>query len=598
MPTTTNLELPYIAAAQAQKHVTHNEALRMLDAVVQIGVESGSLTTPPATPVDGDRYIVASAATGAWSGRDHMVAAYQDNTWAFYEPRPGWLAWIADEQLLRAWNGTAWIEAGGGGSSFNPTPLVGVNSTADTNNRLTVSSAASLFNHDGNGHRLKVNKATATDTASILFQTGYSGRAEMGLAGDDDYRFKVSPDGTAWYEAIVIDKDTGAVTLPNTTIGGNPGGTTGQLQFNSSGAFGGMIGTAWNATKRQLRIDAAAASLDTATLTLSKTGGSSSVIDLVYDYSGKVLRVLGPPDQANNTPVTYIGDGGDIRTRAWIVASGSSSGTGDGYQLLEALPSGTYPQMVSIWADVAYALTTRVFNANGGYHHVAVDRTGMFRFMQPENGGLQWGSGLSTPTMDTGLWRTAAAELSVGNATEGDATGTLKASRFVIADTINAAIKKPTAAIDGLPTVFVGTPGTVHADGAIATTTLALGNSGANGKWDNTAVQQHRGDSRIAWSSVADNATGAKDTGLLRAGAGVLAINNGSATGTTFRDLRLRNIFGNGATATGGGSGVVALANATTVPTSNPTGGGVLYAEAGTLKWRGSSGTVTTIAAA
>ncbi|MEU5668954.1 hypothetical protein ABZ749_01025 [Micromonospora sp. NPDC047753] len=51
-------------------------------------------------------------------------------------------------------------------------------------------------------------------------------------------------------------------------------------------------------------------------------------------------------------------------------------------------------------------------------------------------------------------------------------------------------------------------------------------------------------------------------------------------------------------TSLGGGVGVVGVGNATTVPASNPTGGGVLYAEGGALKWRGSSGTVTTIAAA
>lgn len=48
----------------------------------------------------------------------------------------------------------------------------------------------------------------------------------------------------------------------------------------------------------------------------------------------------------------------------------------------------------------------------------------------------------------------------------------------------------------------------------------------------------------------------------------------------------------------GGGAGVIGLANASTVPASNPTGGGVLYTEAGALKYRGSGGTVTTIAAA
>ena len=49
------------------------------------------------------------------------------------------------------------------------------------------------------------------------------------------------------------------------------------------------------------------------------------------------------------------------------------------------------------------------------------------------------------------------------------------------------------------------------------------------------------------------------------------------------------------------GSGVgsvLGLANATTVPSSNPVAGGVIYVESGVLKYRGSSGTVTTLAIA
>lgn len=45
----------------------------------------------------------------------------------------------------------------------------------------------------------------------------------------------------------------------------------------------------------------------------------------------------------------------------------------------------------------------------------------------------------------------------------------------------------------------------------------------------------------------------------------------------------------------GGGIGVIGITNANTVPTTNPTGGGILYVEAGALKYRGSGGTVTTI---
>lgn len=48
----------------------------------------------------------------------------------------------------------------------------------------------------------------------------------------------------------------------------------------------------------------------------------------------------------------------------------------------------------------------------------------------------------------------------------------------------------------------------------------------------------------------------------------------------------------------GGGVKVIGIGNAGTNPSTNPTGGGVLYVDAGALKYRGSSGTVTTLGAA
>ena len=78
---TTHLLLPYILAAQAQKHVTHNEALRILDGLVQLSVLDRDLTAPPGSPADGDRYIVASGATGDWAGWDLNVALWTDGAW-------------------------------------------------------------------------------------------------------------------------------------------------------------------------------------------------------------------------------------------------------------------------------------------------------------------------------------------------------------------------------------------------------------------------------------------------------------------------------------------------------------------------------------
>jgi len=323
---TPNLGLPFLMAAQAQKHVTHNEALRALDALVHLAVIDRDLTSPPGSPEEGDRYIVAAGATAAWEGHELEIAAYQDAGWAFFVPRAGWRSWVGDEEILAVWDGSAWSPVGGGGGSggdmlasvYDPgnaagdafdmdnmvegadtkimtadersklagieagadvtdaanvatagalmvgglgsvtqpydsdlaaiaaltttshgrallslvdaaalaaaaglaasdTPQfagVGINATADTTNRLAIAGAASLFNHAGAGHQQKINKAAAGDTASVLYQTGFEGRAEIGLTGDDDFHFKVSPDGSAWNEAILIDKETGKVDLP------------------------------------------------------------------------------------------------------------------------------------------------------------------------------------------------------------------------------------------------------------------------------------------------------------------------------------------------------------------------------------------------
>lgn len=219
MVDTPNLKLPFILAAQAQKHVTHNEAIRALDALAQLAVKDKDLAAPPAAPTDGDRYIIAAAATGVWAGHTGKIAAWQDGAWMIYPPAAGWQAWIIDQNALFAFDGVAWIAASGGGgvTSLNPAAggLVGVNTTADTTNRLAVAAPASLFNHEGAGHQIKVNKAAAGNTASIVFQTAFSGRAEFGLAGDDNWRVKVSPNGTAWFEALAVDRTTGRVSFPS-----------------------------------------------------------------------------------------------------------------------------------------------------------------------------------------------------------------------------------------------------------------------------------------------------------------------------------------------------------------------------------------------
>lgn len=214
MSDTPMLGLPLLAAAQAQKHVTHNEALLKLDALIHLSVIARNLASPPAA-ADGDRYLVAASPSGAWAGQQGLIALAQSGGWVFITPRKGWRLWIEGEAKLLAFDGAMWREP------FTITDLanvahVGVNATADDVNRLAVSSPATLLNHAGNDHRLKLNKNAAGDTASLLYQSNWSGRAEMGITGSDDFRINVSGDGAAWKTALAIDRASGAVSLPNT----------------------------------------------------------------------------------------------------------------------------------------------------------------------------------------------------------------------------------------------------------------------------------------------------------------------------------------------------------------------------------------------
>lgn len=213
---TNNLALPLIAPAQAQKHVTHNEALQVLDRLVQLTVESRTAAAPPALVEVGRSWLVGPAPEGAWTGREGNVATFEGgDAWSFAPPREGWRAYVRDERGLCVFDGEAWSPLTGAGGSVD---RLGINTSADEVNRLSVAAQATLLTHEGNGHRLKVNRAGPAETASLLFQTDYSGGAEIGLAGEPALSVKVSEDGANWRTALRIDLASGSVDMPFTEI--------------------------------------------------------------------------------------------------------------------------------------------------------------------------------------------------------------------------------------------------------------------------------------------------------------------------------------------------------------------------------------------
>lgn len=205
-----NLDLPYILPNQAQKHVTHNEAIQLLDALVQFSVIALGATTPPASPVAGDRFGLGSGATGAWAGHDNEIAVFTDTGWLYLSPQEGWQVWDQASAALKTYQAGSWSDL-----SFGQ---LGINTSADATNRLSLKSDAALLSHDdvtpGTGDmRMVLNKSASGQTGSLVFQTAYSGRAEFGLAGDDNTQLKVSPDGSSWNTALAADRTNGFVSI-------------------------------------------------------------------------------------------------------------------------------------------------------------------------------------------------------------------------------------------------------------------------------------------------------------------------------------------------------------------------------------------------
>jgi hypothetical protein len=260
MPTTPNLSFPFIESGQAQKHVTHNEALRLLDAVTQLAVVSVS-ASPPGEPLSGERHIVGASASGAFAGHENEIAAFQDGGWVFLAPRSAGAPGTPTKK--NCWSGPAAhgvrcpraAEAARATSTARTAALPTARwrcSTArparqskpaaarsrilasarrptatdtDTSNRLVVKASRAVFyaredaETPGTGDiKIQISKEAEGNSASFFFSTNFSGRAEFGLVEGDSFLLKVSDDGSAWVEALTVDPASGKVRLPENDV--------------------------------------------------------------------------------------------------------------------------------------------------------------------------------------------------------------------------------------------------------------------------------------------------------------------------------------------------------------------------------------------
>jgi hypothetical protein len=217
MANSANLALPFLAPGQANQTVVHNEALKILDAVWQLSVISQDFDSPPGSPAEGDTYIVKAPGYGAWEDQGGNIAAFIEGAWQIFESKAGWQMFDKNVGSLYIFDGSDWVTALWS-ASFTQ---LGVNTTADTNNRLAVRAPNVLFTAETDDIGFTLNKVAAGDDNRIVFQTNWSTRAIFGTLGSDDFGITVTPDGSNWFQALTIDKDTGHIGLNGFTADSN-----------------------------------------------------------------------------------------------------------------------------------------------------------------------------------------------------------------------------------------------------------------------------------------------------------------------------------------------------------------------------------------
>lgn len=218
MSDTTQLKLPLLAPSQAQKHVTVNEALTVLDSLVQLSVMSTVLNGPPGLPSEGDRYIVGPSPVGAWSGMAKQVAVWTSGIWVFHSPSDGWIAWTEAAAKAMVYSVGNWVDLSSGAFG-NSVPELGVNTVPDATNKFAFLGTNALMTSPASID-LALNKAAAINDASLSFKRGFSARAIFGLLGDDNLTLKVSSNGTTFNTPLIANSTTGKISSAEITADG------------------------------------------------------------------------------------------------------------------------------------------------------------------------------------------------------------------------------------------------------------------------------------------------------------------------------------------------------------------------------------------
>lgn len=177
MAETGKLSLPLIAAAQAQKHVTVNEALTRLDGLVQLRLTTVGQAAPPGAPAEGEVHAVGSGATGDWVGEDGRLALFVNGGWVFLTPDVGWRGWLEAEGTTAVFDGAAW-SAGVGAVSLNGAAFV--QRTVEVDHSVSSGSVSTVSG------ALPQDSVVYGVTGRVLSAIGGAASFKIGVAGSDN----------------------------------------------------------------------------------------------------------------------------------------------------------------------------------------------------------------------------------------------------------------------------------------------------------------------------------------------------------------------------------------------------------------------------
>jgi hypothetical protein len=343
--TSARLGLPYLAAGQMQKHVTLNEALTRLDGLVQCCVASRSLVTQPTAPADGALYILPDGAEGgAWSPHPAgSLMRAEGGGWSRVTVPAGLIAVIADTGEIVVRHAADWVPLADFVGELQNLERLGIGATADAANPFLARLNSALWTarevgDGGTGDlRLVLNKVGPSAVLSLILQSGWSGRAELGLIGEDAFGLKVSADGSAWTEALKVDPATGRVSFPlgatrreatvvtedaswsppqwarwieATVVGAGGGGGAGAWGATGTERPGGGGGGGGGVSHAVWAVDSLPAGLD---LTVGAGGapGSNGGLSRILSDGGQLLAAGGGQGGASGSAGGEAGAGGD-----------------------------------------------------------------------------------------------------------------------------------------------------------------------------------------------------------------------------------------------------------------------------------------------